>query len=126
MLIDIQIPKKGTNGLYTIDKSPTDEEIAQRNPAYYAPDAIRYAGDLLEDDWDNECAVLSPMHDYEKIEVSDAIEKYRKILLDDKASKDDRINAHCILSLIEGFTGDWRTREEIKKLLAETESVLFP
>lgn len=129
MMIDIQIPKPGTHGLYTLARALTDEEIAQRNPAYYAPDALRYDDCLLEDDWDSNprIAILSPMHDYETIEVADAIEKYRKILSDDKASKDDRNNASCILGLIEAnyLIDDRKTREDVKRLIAETESVFL-
>ena len=131
MKIDIQIPKPGTGAyLYTIVPALTDEAIAERNPAWYAPDALRYDDCLLIDDWDSDprIAILDPRCDYETLEVDEAVAKYQKILSDGNAQKQDRIKACCILNFIahQPWIDDRAVRDEIKKLVQDTASSLRP
>ena len=132
MKIDIQIPKPGTRAyLYTVVPALTDEEIAERNPAWYAPDALRYDDCLLIDDWDSNqrIAILDPDCEYETLELDEAVTKYRTIILSDgKAPKQERIKAHCILSLIahRAWIEDRKTRDGLKVLLGDTASALWP
>ena len=131
MKIDIQIPKPGTRAyLYTVVPALTDEEIAARNPAWYAPDALRYDDCLLIDDWDSDprIAILDPDCEYETLELDEAVTKYRAILSDVNAPKQDRINAHCILSLIahHAWIDDRKTRDDLEVLLDDTASALWP
>ena len=131
MKIDIQIPKPGTRAhLYTVVPALTDEEIAERNPAWYAPDALRYDDCLLIDDWDSDprIAILDPDCEYETLELDDAVTKYRAILSDGNAPKQDRIRAHCILDLIvhHAWIEDRKTSTALNVLLGDTASVLWP
>ena len=131
MKIDIQIPKPGTRAyLYTVVPALTDEEIAARNPAGYAPDALRYDDCLLIDDWDSDprIAILDPDCEYETLELDEAVTKYLAILSDENAPKQDRIKAHCILDLIahHAWIEDRKTRDALKVLLCDTKSALWP
>lgn len=129
MKIDIQIPRPGTGAyLYTIVPALTDEAIAERDPACYAPDALRYDDCLLIDDWDSDprIAILDPRCDYETLEVDEAVAKYRAILSDGNAPKQDRIKARCILNFIayKSWIDDRKVCDEIRTLLKNTASVL--
>ena len=131
MKIDIQIPKPGTDAhLYTVVPALTDEEVAERNPAWYAPDALRYDDCLLIDDWDSDprIATLDPNCDYETLELGEAVDKYRAILSDQNAPKKDRIKAHCILDLIvhHSWLDDPRVSAELRTLLRKTAPELWP
>ena len=129
MKIDIQIPRPGTKAyLYMVVPALTDEEIAERNPAWYAPNALRYDDCLLIDDWDSDqrIAILNPDCDYETLELDEALTKYRAVLSDENAPMQERIKAHCILDLIvyHSWIEDRKIREELNELLRNTESAL--
>ena len=127
MKIDIQIPRPGTGAyLYTVVPALTEEKIAERNPSWYAPDALRYDDCLLTDDWDSDSrlAILDPRCDYETLELGEAVAKYRAILADENAPNQDRIKAHCILRGCAQWLDDRETRKELDTLLRETASVI--
>ena len=131
MKIDIQIPKPGTGAyLYTVAPALTPEEIAERDPAWYAPDALRYDDCLLIDDWDSDprIAILDPNCDYETLELDEAVTKYRAILSDPTASMQERIKAHCILDLIvhHSWLDDPKIPADLRALLRKTAPELWP
>lgn len=131
MKIDIQKPKHlSKNTLYTLARSLTAEQIAERNPAWYAPDALRYDDCLLKDDWDSDLriAILDPDYEYETLELDEAITKYQAILSNANNPIPDRITAHCILDLCVGnhWIEDREVRDKLKTLLLNTASELWP
>ena len=80
MKIDIQIPKHVSGKtLYTLAPSLTAEQIAGRNPAWYAPDALRYDDCLLIDDWDNGTKILDARYRYLTMDDMNMAEKYLSV-----------------------------------------------
>jgi len=84
----------------------------------------------LIDDWDSDprIAILDPNCDYETLELDEAVTKYRAILSDPTASKQERIKAHCILDLIvhHSWLDDPKISADHRALLRKTAPELWP